>query len=399
MASPRDFPRSPDHGPCLTRGRAPGAEYGCSKSYSAGGSRRPTPKLRGGGRPATRSPSLTRSLRGRCPALPSQPTARAASAPVYEAMFLSAVATDARWRWRRAAVAAVPAAGPRRDAVARVLFAAAVGAAAAGFRLPLTETGLGMAVTRRRPSAADAVLRLGVPTVFAFAEAALRRPRTAVDARFVVAEVARRARPRTGAAEDPALREAAFSLAFASWASSFAALASSSSFCRRSLAASFATAATCRTRIASAPALRVRGAALARALPTAELRGARRGAVAGVRRVVVRAMCRVLRCSSVSTTGGLDHILTISVSPLPTAHTPLATAVRAGEVKGVGEGRSPARRIDLLDTGLRIGHGTAPSSSVRVSGNEDDDTDDHVTGPARACPRARPCAEEARGGC
>jgi hypothetical protein len=211
-------------------------------------------------------------------------------------MFRSAVATDARWRWRRAAGAAVPAAGPRRDAVARVLFAGAVGAAAARFRLPLTETGLGMAVARRRAGAAGAVLRLGLPAAFVVAEIALRRPRTAVDA----------------ALREAAFGEAAFALAFASWASSFAAFATSRSFWRRSIAVSFATAATWRTRATSAPALRVRGAALARALPPAELRGARRGAVAGVRRVVVRAMCRVLRVLVGEHNGGIrphpDHI-------------------------------------------------------------------------------------------
>jgi hypothetical protein len=216
-------------------------------------------------------------------------------------MFRSAVATDARWRWRRAAGAAVPAAGPRRDAVARVLFAGAVGAAAARFRLPLTETGLGMALARRRAGAAGAVLRLGLLAAFVVAEAALRRPRTAVDAAL-----------REAAFGEAAFGEAAFALAFASWASSFAAFATSRSFWRRSIAVSFATAATWRTRATSAPALRVRGAALARALPPAELRGARRGVVAGVRRVVVRAMCRVLRVLVGEHNGGIrphpDHI-------------------------------------------------------------------------------------------
>jgi hypothetical protein len=142
----------------------------------------------------------------------------------------------------------------------RRTFGATAEAAAAGFRLPLTETGLGMAVVRRRAGAVDDVFRLGVAAVFVVAEAALRRPRTAVDALFGVDEVARRrpgaavavvvrravvarpaamvvvrrARPRAGTAEDAALREAAFALAFTSWASSFAVLATSRSFWRRS---------------------------------------------------------------------------------------------------------------------------------------------------------------------
>jgi hypothetical protein len=195
-------------------------------------------------------------------------------------------------------------------------------AAAARFRRPLTGAVLATVLARRRVGAAGAVLRFRALAVVVVAEAVLRRPRAAVDAFVGVDDVARlrpvaapavarrvvverpavvlavrRARPRAGADEDAALRAAAFSLALASCASSFAALATSLSFWRRSWAISFATAATCLTRVASAPApaLRVRGAVLARVLPPTELRGARRGAVAGMRRVLVRAMWGVLR--------------------------------------------------------------------------------------------------------
>jgi hypothetical protein len=211
--------------------------------------------------------------------------------------------------------------------------AGAAVAAAARFRRPLTGAALAAVAARRRVGAAGAVLRLRVLAVVVVAEAVLRRPRDSVDALFGVDDVAplrpvaapavarravverpaavlvvRRARPRTGADEDAALRAAAFSLAFTSCVSSFAALATSLSFWRRSWAISFATAATCRTRVASAPApaLRERGAALARALPPAGLRGARRGAVAGMRRVLVRAIYGVLRVL-ISEHNGADY--------------------------------------------------------------------------------------------
>jgi hypothetical protein len=156
-------------------------------------------------------------------------------------------------------------------------------------------------------------------------------------------------------------------LAFASWASSFAALAISRSFWRRSWAVSFATAATCRTSATSAPALRVRGAALARALPPAELRGARRGAVAGVRRVLVRAMCRVLRVLIGEHNGGIrphsDHICLAvtkcehavgvhrgqsrsASGPAPATVRGRSTAVRAGQAEGGGGGGKIPRSED-----------------------------------------------------
>lgn len=255
------------------------------------------------------------------------------STPVSGTTAWGAVASDDAGVRRRRVVAAAGA-DVRRGAAARVRFSAAAGAAAARvrrplagvaagaaaarFRLPLT--GAGAVVARRRAGAAGAagaagvVLRLRVPAAVAVVEAAVRRPRAAVDVTFgvdvargrpvaavarravagrpAVAAVVRRARPRGGTVDDAALRAAAFSLAFASCASSFAALATSRSFRRRSCAISFATAATCFRRVASAPApaLRVGRVALVRALPVAELRGVRPGVAADMRRVLVRAI-------------------------------------------------------------------------------------------------------------
>jgi hypothetical protein len=97
-------------------------------------------------------------------------------------------------------------------------------------------------------------------------------------------------------------------LAFASWASSFAALATSRSFSRRSWAISLATAATCRTRVASAPAPapRVRGAAPELSEPGVNVSAHRAPTVRSTgRRVAWRTTWGRGRCA---TSAGTGHV-------------------------------------------------------------------------------------------
>jgi hypothetical protein len=182
--------------------------------------------------------------------------------------------------------------------------AAAAGAAAVA-RRRLTGAAAAGAVARRLVVAAAlagaaAVRRVRVVVVVAFlAAAAVARGRRAGAAAAVRRGVARRAaaavaarpvalRATTGFAT---LRAAAFALAATSWVPSFATFAASRSLRRRSCAISFATELTCRRRAASAPPRGLRGAAL-RAAPAARVAVAL--GVAGVRRVLVRAMDEIL---------------------------------------------------------------------------------------------------------